>query len=463
MLSKKNAGEADNVVIEGDFFGSAAQKATEKAGIPVNFEGSFMYREGLEAARFSLENGLTIIFMPDKRAPLFAYQTWFKVGSRDEDPERTGLAHLFEHLMFKGTSSHPTGELDRVMESLGSQTNAATWVDWTFYMETLATRPGNLQTVIDFESDRMTNLILDDETFRSELEVVKNERRLVVDDSPMGSMSEALFKTAFEEHSYRWPTIGYMEHLDAANIEELRSFYKRNYAPDNATVVVVGDLDAADLLAALAKGYGHIESQGVKRAVIDEEPPQASARRVELELEISAPHLLFGYKAPAQSDASYAALELLAEALVTGESSRLYRRLVIEEKMALDVHGYVAPFAHPGLFELSVQGRPGVDVESLVAIVEDELSRVSSGLTEAEWKKARNNLELGQFLSLKDAEGCAEALGHYQTNYGDYQLAFTSLERLGSVDDAMLSEVAQKVFSKNNQTLVVGVPQGESA
>jgi len=153
----------------------------------------------------------------------------------------------------------------------------------------------------------------------------------------------------------------------------------------------------------------------------------------------------------------------LAEALVGGESSRLYRRLVIEEKMALDVHGYVAPFAHPGLFELSIQGRPGASVEALLAAVQEELTSISDGLTEAEWSRARNNLELGQFLSLKDAEGCAEALGHYQTNYGNYQLAFTNLERLSAVDDASLCRVAKTVFSESNRTLVVGLPQGGEA
>ncbi|MEC9466615.1 MAG: pitrilysin family protein [Myxococcota bacterium] len=450
------------MLIKNDFFESAAKAASENTGISVRYESSFVYRKGLEAARFLLENGLTIIFMPDARAPLFAYQTWFKVGSRDEDPHRTGLAHLFEHLMFKGTKLHPTGELDRVMESLGSQTNAATWVDWTFYMETLANRPGNLETVIGFEADRMANLILDEETFRSELEVVKNERRLVVDDSPMGTMSETLFKTAFHEHSYRWPTIGYMEHLDATSVEELRDFYRRNYAPNNATVVVVGDLDATEFLSAVAQGYAHLEAQPLTRRGLVTESPQGSARRVELELGVSAPQLLFGYRAPAQSDESYAALELLCEVLVSGESSRLYRRLVIEEKLALDVHGYVAPFAHPGLFELAVQGRPGVDVERLVAVVEEELARASEGLTESEWSKARNNLELSQFLSLKDAEGCAESLGHFETNYGDYRLAFQCLERQSAVSDAQLSQVAEQVFARTNQTLVVAMPREEA-
>ena len=277
--------------------------------------------------------------------------------------------------------------------------------------------------------------------------------------STNSAMSEALFKTAFREHSYRWPTIGYMEHLDATSLDELRDFYRRNYAPNNATVIVVGDLDATEFLTAMARGYGHLEAQPVERTVLASEGEQDAARRVDLQLGVSAPQLLFGYRAPAQSDEAYAALELLCEILVSGESSRLYRRLVIEEKLALDVHGYVAPFAHPGLFELAVQGRPSVDVERLVAVVEDELSKVAEGLTESEWSKARNNLELGQFLSLKDAEGCAESLGHYETNYGDYRLAFKSLERQSAVDDERLGSVARQVFARANQTLVVALPQ----
>src|SRR5690606_24858724 len=149
------------------------------------------------------------------RAPVFTYQTWFAVGSRDEDPQRTGLAHLFEHLMFKGTPRFPAGTLDREMESRGAQTNAATWVDWTYYTVSLAAQEDNLQTVVELEADRMQNLQLDEDVFRSELEVVKNERRMSVDNSVPGSMSEELFALAYREHPYRWPTIGAMEHLEA--------------------------------------------------------------------------------------------------------------------------------------------------------------------------------------------------------------------------------------------------------
>ncbi|MEK7703326.1 MAG: insulinase family protein, partial [Myxococcota bacterium] len=157
-----------------------AQAATQ---VSARFLDHHRYNDDLLAARFALANGLTIVLMVDRRAPVFAYQTWFRVGSRHEDPERTGLAHLFEHLMFKGTRTHPTGTFDREMERRGTQTNAATWVDWTFYTQSLAARGDNLETLAGFEADRMRNLVLDEKTFRSELEVVKNERRMSVEDS----------------------------------------------------------------------------------------------------------------------------------------------------------------------------------------------------------------------------------------------------------------------------------------
>jgi zinc protease len=416
---------------------------------------------GLTAARFRLDNGLTILLMPDDRAPVFAYQTWFKVGSKDENPERTGIAHLFEHLMFKGTKNRAAGELDREMEKRGSQTNAATWVDWTYYHEALAARGDNLATVVDFEVDRMVNLVLDEKTFRSELEVVKNERRLSVDDSVAGTLMEKLFELAYTAHSYRWPTIGAMQHLEASTIPELERFYKTFYAPNNAIVVVVGALDPGDTLALLAKRYGALAAQPVARTPRTPEPPQRERRRASLELPVVAPQLILGYHAPAQRDPSFPALEILADALTSGDSARLYRKLVVEEEVATEVDGFASPFAEPGLFELFITVRPDADPAAVVDTVQRELDRTAEGLAPRELNKAKNALELGWLDSLKDAEGCAEALGHYETNYGDFGLAFQGAARYAGVDAAELAGAAKSVFRADNCTEVVALPESE--
>ena len=446
------------------YFRLSAEKASINSGFAVQLDKDYRYNSELCAARFRLDNGLTIIFMPDRRAKLFAYQTWFRVGSRDENPNRTGLAHLFEHLMFKGTTTYPTGFFDREMEKLGTQTNAATWVDWTFYMQTLAARADNLQTIIDFESDRMVNLVVDEETFRSELEVVKNERRMVVDDSVGGTISETVFKTVFQKHSYRWPTIGYMEHLDATSVDELRDFYRAFYAPNNATLVVAGDLDCEDLLTRVAKAYGALKPQPLSRPARTPEPEQTEPREQILHLEVSAPQVVLAYRAPAQSTQAFAACELLSEVLVSGESSRLYRRLVMEEKQALDVSGYLAPFSDPGVFEIGIQGRPGSDPERIVALVQEELERVGQeGVSDSECLKARNALELSLLLGLKDADGCAEALGHFETNFGDFTLGFQSMDRWENVENQALADVAQDLFHENKRSVVIALPREEAA
>ena len=446
------------------YFRLSAEKASINSGFSVLLDQDYRYNSELCAARFRLDNGFTIIFMPDRRAKLFAYQTWFRVGSRDENPDRTGLAHLFEHLMFKGTTTYPTGVFDREMEKLGTQTNAATWVDWTFYMQTLAARADNLQTIIDFESDRMVNLVVDEETFRSELEVVKNERRMVVDDSVGGTINETVFKTVFQKHSYRWPTIGYMEHLDATSVDELRDFYRAFYAPNNATLVVAGDLDCEDFLTRVARAYGPLKSQTLVRPERTAEPEQLEPRTETLRLEVSAPQVVLAYHAPAQSAEAFAACEILSEVLVSGESSRLYRRLVMEEKLALDVSGYLAPFSDPGVFEIGVQGRPGSDPERIIALVQEELERVGTdGVTDSECLKARNTLELSLLLGLKDADGCAEALGHFETNFGDFTLGFKSMGRWEKVEKTAVTAVAREVFQEKKRNVVIALPRESAA
>jgi zinc protease len=440
---------------------SAARAASSASSLDVRLDGTARFG-GLCAARYRLPNGLTVILMPDDRAPVFAYQTWFKVGSRDEESHRTGLAHLFEHLMFKGTKKRASGELDKEMERRGSQTNAATWVDWTYYHEALAARGDNLATVVDFEVDRMVDLVLDEQTFRSELEVVKNERRLSVDDSVIGRLGEKLFELAYTTHPYRWPTIGAMAHLEASSLADLNRFYKTFYAPNNAVVVVVGDLDPSETLSLLARRYGVLASQPIVRPPRSAEPVQRERRHALLEMPVMAPQLILGYHAPAQLDPTFPALEMVSDALTSGDSSRLYRKLVIDEEVATEVDGFCSPFAEPGLYEVLVTLREGIEPDAVVALIQSELEKIGEGgLVAREVNKAKNALELGWLDSLKDAEGCAEALGHYEATFGDFAEAFTSAERYDRVDAAALKAVARATFREDNRTVVVAVPGGE--
>jgi zinc protease len=439
---------------------AAARTASRDVGTAVTLAGDFRYNADLMAARFRLANGLTILLLPDPRAQIFAYQTWFKVGSKHEDPNATGMAHFLEHLMFKGTARHPTGELDREMERRGSQTNAATWVDWTYYHEALATHADNLETVVDFEADRMTGLLIDLKTFESELEVVKNERRQSVDNSPGGALSESLYAAAFTAHGYRWPTIGTMAHLEVMSRDGIERFYRTYYAPNNATVVVAGAIDLTETLTLLARGYARLTPQPVPPKPDVREPPQTASRDVSIAKPVVAPIIAAAFHSPAQPERDFAVLELLSEVLVVGDNARLYRRLVTQEELASDVVGVLVPFAEPGLYEIVVNGRPEVKPADIVHAVQEELDALGGGLNDAEVRKARNGLELGLYDGLKDAEGIAEALGHYETNYGDFSMAFTGMDRWSTVDAASLARVAREVFRSTNRTVGLVLPQG---
>ena len=412
-----------------------------------------------------LSNGLNLLLAHDPRADVFCYQTWFRVGSKDENPKRTGLAHLFEHLMFKGTKRFAAGTFDREMELRGAQTNAATWVDWTYYTQALATRGDNLQQVIDFESDRMVNLVLDEASFRSELEVVKNERRMSVDDAVGGALSEALMDLAFTRHSYRWPTIGSMAHLEASTLDDLRQFYRRHYAPNNATVVVVGNVDVVATATAVAKAYGPLRPQPVAELPKVQEPMQRGPRRRTLQRSVLTPQLVFGWHAPAQGSAAFYALEMLVDVLCDGDTARLYDRLVTRERLATDVSGFVTPFAEPGLVEVHVTAGPGADVGRIEAIVQEELGRLGEGIGAHEVDKARNGLLLAAYDGLRHAEGLAEALGHYQTTAGDFSRAFAAPEHYRALDAAALQRVAKQTFRPDGINVVVaeaGADAGEN-
>ena len=434
-----------------------ARDAATRSGHRLRCEQVGAFRDALHAARFRLDNGLRVVLMPDTRAPVFSYQTWFAVGSRDEDPERTGLAHLFEHLMFKGTETHPTGTFDREMERRGSQTNAATWVDWTYYTEALAARGDNLQAVVDFEVDRMTRLVLDEDTFRKELEVVKNERRMAVEDSVTGALAERLYSLAYQSHPYRWPTIGFMSHLEASTLDDLRAFYRKFYAPNNATVEVGGDVDPTETLTSVARAYGPLEPQPAPARNHPPEPRQTEARHDTIHRPVLAPQVLFGYHSPPQSHPDFPAMEIAADILTSGESARLYRRLVIERELATGTDGSVSPFADPGLFELLVHARPGVEPDVVIEVVQQELDALPSGIEPRELNKARNDVELAVLEGLKDAEGCAEMLGHYETIQGVFSLAFGIAERVQAVDAATVCRVAAEVFRAENRCVVSAV------
>jgi zinc protease len=412
---------------------------------------------GLSAKMFRLGNGLKVILVRDPSAPVFAYQTWFAVGSRHEREGITGIAHLFEHLMFNQTEHHPPGELDRLIETAGGDTNAATWVDWTYYRDNLP--KAELKLAIELEADRMACLTLGETQVESEREVVANERRFRVEDDVDGFLNEELYKAAFTTHPYHWPTIGWMRDIEAISIEDCRTFYRTYYAPNNATVVLVGDVDEDQALALIDGHYGNIPSSKIPPDAAAAEPEQTSERRLSWPKPVTADKLRIGYKAPAIAHADYPALEVASEILFGGSSSRLYRRLVVDTEIASSTHGSTAPFRDPGLYEIAVSMQRGHGAAEAEAMVYDELDKLGSApLAPHELDTAKTRLLTHFWRELRPQAGKAEALGHYETTVGDYRRLFAVADGYAAVTAADVARVVKAYLTATRRTVVTATP-----
>lgn len=412
--------------------------------------------------KIGLSNGLTIVHWEDHRAPVFAYQTWFSVGSRHEQPGRTGMAHLFEHLMFKATENMPEGEFDRVMERLGAQTNAATWVDWTYYREKLPA--GNLDLTCCLEADRMEHMILNEGQLESEREVVVNERLLRVDNDPEGALYEALYALAYgKTHPHGWPTIGWMEDIRAITLSDCLAFYERYYAPNNATIVVVGDVGREELCETIERHYGHMASQVLPEEKVPAKVTLPGEVRETLRLPVAAERGIYAWHGLAADDPDHAALDVLDEMLTGGISSRLHRALVTEGELATGVGGWTSAWRHPGLYEIGVTMRPSI----ALARAEQEIDRTVVELCEVqvenhELEKARNGLETDLHRGFADTGNRARALGEAEMAVGDFAWALERADQLAAVTAEDVQRVARRVVGAPGRAVVVGVPEEEN-
>lgn len=411
-----------------------------------------------EVQHWRYPNGLTLLLMEDRSAPVFAYQTWFDVGSSNETPGKTGIAHLFEHLMFKATKNLADGEFDRIMESRGTSTNAATWVDWTFYTSGLPSLPGNLDLVAKLEADRMVNLVLNETQLEAEREVVLNERRFRVDNSPDGQLSELLYAKAWKSHPYHWPTIGWESDIRAITLEDCLAFYRTYYAPNNATVLVIGDVETREVLDTIGRHYGPLEAQQIPPEAFRDEPAGGGGRH-ETKLTIEGDKLLVGWRGPSIRDDDRAAALVIESLAFGGLSARVRRRLVNEEEMASDVGAMLAPFKYPGLLEARVELREGRAAEEAEKALEEEVQRFADEPVPAsELEKARNQVELGFLAGLRSGTDKAEALGNMHVAGGDYRRLFGEVRRVQEVTTDDVRRVAKKIFDPAGRTVVVGRP-----
>ncbi len=417
------------------------------------------FGKALVIDRYRLDNGLDVLLVVDKSAPVIAYHTWFRVGSRHEKPGKTGLAHLFEHLMFNEVEGLEAGEFDRKMEEAGAENNASTWLDFTQYQE--AFPKAQLKVVVGLEAARMSRLVLREPQVTSEKEVVANERRYRVEDDVEGAVDELLWKTAFEKHPYHWPTIGWMEDIQGFTTEDCKAFYETYYSPNNASLIVVGDVNEESLLSLVSKAYGELPSAQLPVEDIYPEPPQLAERRVEVQKPTPTEKLAIGYKGPALGDYDHTIVSVLVDVLFGGRASRIQQRLVRELELASEVRSHVGPHRDPALIEMFVSAREGKRAEEVLSVIDEELDRVQrEPVSQAEIDRASARVELGLLSSLETADGKASTIGFYETLLREPAAAFDRLRIMQRVTPGDLLRVARRYLSRDARTLVVVRPSG---
>jgi zinc protease len=420
----------------------------------VRHESTTKFGPRLQIQAYALDNGLRVLLVEDHSAPVIAYHTWFRVGSRDEREGKTGIAHLFEHLMFNETENLPKGEFDRRLEEAGAESNASTWLDFTQY--NISAPSERLAMLVGIEADRMQHLVLREEQVESEKEVVANERRYRVDDDVEGAVNELLWSTAFDHHPYRWPTIGWMADILGFDTADCEEFYRAYYAPNNAVVVLTGDFDTTEALGLISQRYGAIAASALPDRELPTEPVQRLERRAEVDKPTVSEKVNIGYKAVPLGHPDHVIVSLLCEILSGGRASRLYRRLVRELEIASEVRAYIGPFRDPGLLEVYAGARDGHTAEDLLAAIDAELEAIRRDeVSAAEIQRARARFELGLLHGLETADGKAHTIGFYDCVLGKPNTAFERLSALENVTAADVKRVANASFDPATRTVVI--------
>lgn len=407
----------------------------------------------------TLANGMPVLLWPDPTIPNLALYTFWKVGSRNEAPGITGVAHFFEHMMFNGAERYGPGEFDRTMEAAGGANNAYTSKDLTVYQDWVPASA--LDLTLDLERDRIGFLAVDPTMVESERGVVQSERQRSLEDSDVGLMWEQLVAAAYTAHPYQWPILGWKSDIAAWRQEDLESFFHSYYSPQNGVVVVCGAFETPEMIDALEAALGTLPTRELPRGVVTDEPEQRGERRVELRKEASLGALAAAYHIPSSRHEDVRALELLGLILGGGESSRIHRRLVEEESLALWVDIDVWESFDPGLFEIWAQAREGVSGPSLEAVLAEELQRVvDEPVSDAELAKAKRMLLTSFYRSMATISGRAEVLGHYLLYRGDWRKAFDVDAIYAGITADEVREVAARYLHPSNRTVVTLIPEG---
>ena len=411
----------------------------------------------------TLANGMRVIVRTDHRAPVVVSMVWYKVGSIDEFNGTTGVAHVLEHMMFKGTQSVPAGEFSKTVAAAGGRENAFTSRDYTGYFQTL--HKSHLPLVLRLEADRMVNVILSQEEFAKEIRVVMEERRLRTDDQPRSAVYERLMATALGVHPYRRPVIGWMNDLENMSVEDAREFYARWYTPNNAILVVVGDVEPREVFDLAERHFGRIKSRTLPERKPQDEPPQLGIKRLTVKAPAEQPYVLMAYRVPVLRDPDKDwepyALDMLAGVLSGNEAARLNRTLVREERLASSAGAdYDGVARGPALFYLSAVPTAGKTAEQAEQGLRRELQKIAvEGVAEDELKRVKAQVIASQVYQRDSMFYQAREIGATETIGFSYKTLDLMIEKLKQVTPGQVQAVAKKYFTDDMLTVAYLDPQ----
>ncbi|TXB66714.1 insulinase family protein [Vicingus serpentipes] len=415
----------------------------------------------IEFEQYKLKNGMNVILHEDHSTPIVAVTVLYHVGSKNENPERTGFAHFFEHLLFEGSENIERGEYMKLVQSNGGILNANTSFDRTFYFEIL---PSNqLELGLWLESERLLHAKIDETGVETQREVVKEEYRQRYDNQPYGTFLPQMFKRAFVEHPYQWVPIGSLEHLNQAKIEEFRDFYKTYYVPNNATLSIAGDFNKPQLKKWIETYFGSIPkgTKEMNRPTVVEPIKKEEVRDVIYD-NVQLPAVMMGYHTPAQGTPDSYAVSMLAQILSQGKSSRLQKSVMDEQQKALFVGAFPFPTEDPGMALMFGITNMGVSIDDLEAAIDAEVEKVQTELiSDDEFQKLKNQIENDMISQNSKIEGIAESLANYSVYYGDANLINTEIDRYLKVTKEDIKRVANEYFRKDNRVVLHYLPKSE--
>ena len=422
----------------------------------------FASAQSVSFEEYDLSNGLHVILHQDNTAPVVTTSVMYHVGAKDEQPDRTGFAHFFEHLLFEGTKNIENGAWFSIVTENGGSNNANTTDDRTYYYEVFPSN--NLELGLWMESERMLHPIIEQDGVDTQNEVVKEEKRLRVDNQPYGKFLENVKKHLFSKHPYRWTTIGEMEHLDSATLDEFLAFNKKFYVPNNAVLVVAGDIDMNKTKELVQNYFGIIpRGKDIERVSIKEDPIQEALKAEAFDSNIQIPAIITAYRTPSFKSRESRVLDMISTYLSDGPSSKLYKRLVDEKKMALQSGAINIAQEDYGMYVIFGLPQGDFKLTDLITEMDDEIATLKEKLiSQRDYQKLLNKFENGFVSSNASVEGIANSLARYYMLFGDTNLINSEIDIYRSITREEIREVANKYLNTNQRLVLEYLPEEEA-